>query len=126
MCRKLFSVVLLLVFSFSLFSQECKEIQFNPFPDLWKNIDLTLNDLEEQTNDMRLHIEKQQKQIQNLENAYQSTYLLYLNSENNSQRLELNTNELERSLKRWKTFAIVTMILTMLTSGTLVGVINAR
>lgn len=126
MCRKLLSVVLLLVFSCSLFSQEYKEIQFNPFPDLWKNIDLTLNNLEEQTNDMQTLIEKQQKQIQNLENAYQSTYLLYLNSENNSQRLELNTNELERSLKRWKTFAIVTMILTMLTSGTLVGVINAR
>ena len=126
MCRKLLSVVLLLVFSFSLFSQECKEIQFSPFPDLWKNIDLTLNSLEEQTNDMQTFIEKQQKQIQNLENAYQSTYLLYLNSENNSQKLELNTNELEKSLKRWKTFAIVTMILTMLTSGTLVGVINAQ
>ena len=126
MCKKLLSVVLLLAFSCSLFSQECKEIQFNPFPDLWKNIDLTLNNLEEQTNDMQTLIEKQQKQIQNLENAYQSTYLLYLNSENNSQRLELNTNKLERSLKRWKTFAIVTIILTMLTSGTLVGVINAR
>ena len=126
MCRKLLSVVLLLVFSCSLFSQECKEIQFNPFPDLWKNIDLTLNNLEEQTNDMQTLIEKQQKQIQNLENAYQSMHLLYLNSESNSQKLELNMNELEQSLKRWKTFAIVTTILTILISGTLVGVTNAR
>ena len=123
MCRKLLSVVLLLVFSFSLFSQDCKEIQFNPFPDLWKNIDLTLNNLEEQTNDMQTLIEKQQKQIQNLENAYQSTFLLYLNSESNSKQLEADMKKCKQSLRTWQIVGISSlgvMIVTIV--GALIGV----
>ena len=117
MCRKLLSVVLLLAFSFSLFSQESKPIEFPPFPSLWTGIDLSLQMLEEQTTDMQTLIEKQQKQIQNLENAYQSTFLLYLNSENNSKQLEATMKKCKQSLRTWQMVGISSLVVTMVVVG---------
>lgn len=107
MCGKRFLILsLLLFFSLPLRSQESKPIEFPPFPNLWTDIDLNLQTLEEQTIDMQTLIEKQQKQIQNLENAYQSTYLLYLNSESNSKQLEADMKKCKQSLRTWRIVGI--------------------
>lgn len=110
MCGKRFLILLLLLFFLlPLYSQESKPIEFLPFPNLWTDIDLTLQTLEEQTTDMQTLIEKQQKQIQNLEYAYQSTFLLYLNSENNSKQLEATMKKCKQSLQIWKVVGISTL-----------------
>lgn len=124
MCgRKFLILSLLLLFSLPLHSQESKPTEFPPFPNLWTDIDLTLQTLEEQTTDMQTLIEKQQKQIQNLENAYQSTYLLYLNSESNSKQLEADMKECKQSLRTWQIVGISSlgvMIITIV--GAIIGV----
>ena len=124
MCGRKFLILLLLsLFSLPLHSQESKPTEFPPFPNLWTDIDLTLQTLEEQTIDMQTLIEKQQKQIQNLENAYQSTYLLYLNSESNSKQLEADMKECKQSLRTWRIVGISSlgiMIITMV--GAIIGV----
>ena len=121
MCgRRSLILSLLLLFSFPLCSQESKPAEFPPFPNLWTDIDLNLQTLEEQTTGMQTLIEKQQKQIQNLENAYQSTYLLYLNSENYSKQLETDMKKCKRSLQIWRTVGIVIVVTTV---GAMIGVI---
>ena len=126
MCVKRFLIVLLLsLFSFQLHSQESKPAEFPLFLNPWTGIDLTLQTLEEQTTDMQTFIEKQQKQIQNLENAYQSTFLLYLNSENNSKQLESDMKECKQSLKAWRIVGVSSLVVTVLTI-VVVGVTNAR
>lgn len=128
MCgKKLLILLLLIFFSLPLYSQESNPTESTPsqseiqlFPNLWLDIDLTLNLLEEQTIDMQTLTDKQKIQIQNLENAYQSTYLLYLNSEDNCKRLEQSLNECNQSLKIWKTVAISTSVITVIV---IVGVI---
>ena len=128
MCGKRLLILLLLIFfSLPLHSQESNPTESTPlqsqiqaFPNLWLDIDLTLNLLEEQTTDMQTLTDKQKIQIQNLENAYQSTYLLYLNSENNCKQLEQSLTECNQSLKIWKTVAISTSVTTVIL---IVGVI---
>ena len=124
MCGKRFLILLLLsFFLLPLCSQESKPIEFPLFLDPWKDIDLTLQTLEEQTTDMQTFTEKQQKQIQNLENAYQSTFLLYLNSENYSKQLESDMKKCKRSLQIWRTVGISslgTMIIAIV--GVIIGV----
>lgn len=118
MCGKRFLILLLLLFFLlPLYSQESKPIEFLPFPNLWTDIDLTLQTLEEQTTDMQTLIEKQQKQIQNLEYAYQSTFLLYLNSENNSKQLEATMKKCKQSLRTWQIVGISSLIVTMVVVG---------
>lgn len=124
MCGRRFLILsLLLLFSFPLCSQESKLTEFPPFPNLWTDIDLNLQTLEEQTIDMQTLIEKQQKQIQNLENAYQNTYLLYLNSESNSKQLETDMKKCKRSLRTWRTVGITSLMIVVATVGTMIGVI---
>lgn len=124
MCGRRFLILsLLLLFSFPLCSQESKPTEFPPFPNLWTDIDLNLQTLEEQTIDMQTLIEKQQKQIQNLENAYQNTYLLYLNSESNSKQLETDMKKCKRSLRTWRTVGITSLMIVVATVGTMIGVI---
>lgn len=128
MCgRKFLMLLLVCFFSLPVHSQESNPIESIPsqneiqaFPNLWLDIDLTLNLLEKQTIDMQTLTDKQKTQIQNLENAYQSTYLLYLNSENRSQELEQSLTECNQSLKVWKTVAISTSVTTVIL---IVGVI---
>lgn len=116
MCgRRSLVLLLLLLFSLPLHSQESKPIEFPLFPNLWNNIDLTLQTLEEQTTDMQTLIDKQQKQIQNLENAYLDTYRLYLNSENNSKQLEADMNKCKRSLQTWRIVGVSAIGVTILT-----------
>lgn len=116
MCGKRFLILLLLLlFSFPLCSQESKPIEFPLFPNPWTGIDLTLQTLEEQTTDMQTLIEKQQKQIQNLENAYQSTFLLYLNSENNFKQLEADMKKCKQSLQTWRIVGISSLIIAVVT-----------
>ena len=118
MCsRKFLILLLLLFFSLPLYSQESKPTEFPPFPNLWTDIDLSLQTLEEQTTDMQTLIEKQQKQIQSLENAYQSTFLLYLNSENNSKQLEATMKKCKQSLRTWQIVGISSLIVTMIVVG---------
>lgn len=123
--RRLLMLLLVLLFSLPLFSQESNPTELDFSHNLWSNIDLTLNLLEEQTNDMQTLIDKQKQQIQNLENAYQNTYLLYINSENKYKQLEQDMNECKQSLKIWKTVAITTSITTVL-AIVAIGVINVR
>lgn len=121
MCGRRFLILsLLLLFSLPLCSQESKLTEFPLFPNLWTDIDLNLQTLEEQTTGMQTLIEKQQKQIQNLENAYQSTYLLYLNSENYSKQLETDMKKCKQSLQVWRTMGIVIVVTTV---GAIIGVI---
>jgi len=128
MCgKRLLMLLLVCFFSLPVHSQESNPIESTPlqlqtqiFPNLWLDIDLTLNLLEEQTTDMQTLIDKQKTQILNLENAYQSTYLLYLNSENNCKQLEQSLTECNQSLKIWKTVAISTSVTTVIL---IVGVI---
>lgn len=128
MCGRNFLILsLLLLFSLPLYSQESNfsepiplKSEMQSSPNLWLDIDLTLNLLEKQTIDMQTLSEKQKIQIQNLENAYQSTYLLYLNSENKSKQLEQSLTECNQSLKVWKTVAISTSVTTIIL---IVGVI---
>lgn len=116
MCGKRSLILLLLLFfSFLLYSQESKLIEFPLFLNPWTDIDLTLQTLEEQTTDMQTLIEKQQKQIQNLENAYQSTFLLYLNSENNSKQLEVDMKKCKKSLQNWRTVGISSLLIAVVT-----------
>ena len=118
MCGKRFLILSLLsFFLFPLCSQESKPIEFPLFLDPWKDIDLTLQTLEEQMTDMQTFTEKQQKQIQNLENAYQSTFLLYLNSENNSKQLEATMKKCKQSLRTWQIVGISSLIVTMIVVG---------
>lgn len=122
MCGRRFLILsLLLLFSFPLYSQESKLTEFLPFPNLWTDIDLNLQTLEEQTTDMQTLIEKQQKQIQKLENAYQSTYLLYLNSENYSKQLETDMKKCKQSLQIWRTVGISSSIVLTIV-GIAIGV----
>jgi peptidoglycan hydrolase CwlO-like protein len=124
MCGKRFLILLLLLFfSFLLYSQESKPIEFPLFLNPWTDIDLTLQTLEEQTTDMQTLIEKQQKQIQNLENAYQSTFLLYLNSENNSKQLEADMKKCNQSLQTWRAVGISSLVVVVVTvAGMIIGV----
>lgn len=116
MCGKRFLILLLLLlFSFPLYSQESKPVEFPPFPNLWTDIDLTLQTLEEQTIGMQTLIEKQQKQIQKLENAYQSTFLLYLNSENNSKQLEADMKKCKQSLQNWRIVGVSSLLIAVAT-----------
>ena len=122
MCGRRFLILsLLLLFSLPLHSQESKPTEFPLFPNLWTDIDLNLQTLEEQTTDMQTLIEKQQKQIQKLENAYQSTYLLYLNSENCSKQLETDMKKCKQSLQIWRTVGITSLVIVVTT--VIVGVI---
>lgn len=123
MCIKRFLILLLLsLFLLPLHSQESKPIEFPLFPNLWTDIDLTLQTLEEQTTDMQMLIEKQQKQIQNLENAYQSTYLLYLNSENNSKQLEADMKKCKQSLQTWQIVGISSLgVVMIIVVGLVIG-----
>ena len=124
MCgRRSLILSLLLLFSFPLYSQESKPTEFPPFPNLWTDIDLNLQTLEEQTTGMQTLIEKQQKQIQNLENAYQSTYLLYLNSENYSKQLETDMKKCKQSLQVWRTVGITSLAIVVTAVGAMIGVI---
>ena len=124
MCGRKFLILLLLsLFSLPLHSQESKPTEFPLFLNPWTDIDLTLQTLEDQTTDMQTLIEKQQKQIQNLENAYQNMYLLYLNSESNSKQLESNMEKCKRSLQAWQIVGISSlgaMVLTIV--GVVIGV----
>ena len=123
MCaRKFLILLLLLLFSFPLYSQESKPIESLLFPNLWTNIDLSLQTLEEQTTDMQTLIEKQQKQIEVLENAYQNTFLLYLNSENNSKQLEATMKECKQSLQTWQVVGISSLGAMIITMVVVVGV----
>lgn len=116
-------LLLLLLFSLPLCSQESKPIEFPPFPNPWTGIDLSLQTLEEQTTDMQTLIKKQQKQIQNLENAYQSTFLLYLNSESSSKQLEADMKKCKQSLQTWRIVGISAIATTVLTIvGVVIGV----
>lgn len=117
MCVKKRSLILLLflLFSFLLYSQESKPTEFPLFPNLWTDIDLSLQTLEEQTTDMQTLIEKQQKQIEILENAYQNTFLLYLNSENNSKQLETDMKKCKQSLQTWRVVGVSALVTTVLT-----------
>ena len=83
---------------------------------------MNLQTLEEQTTGMQTLIGKQQKQIQKLENAYQSTYLLYLNSENYSKQLETDMKKCKRSLRTWRTVGITSLVIVV-TTMVVVGVI---
>lgn len=129
MCgRKLLMFLLVFCSSFLLFSQESKPTEMTNSPnqtpilfDPWSNIDLTLNLLEEQTNDMQIRLEKQTKRIKNLENAYQNTYLLYLNSEAKSQRLEQDMSKCKKSLRNWRIVGISSLVVI-----TVVGVVTAN
>lgn len=121
MCGRKFLILLLLsLFSLPLHSQESKLVEFPPFLNPWIDIDLTLQTLEEQTTDMQTLIEKQQKQIEVLENAYQSTFLLYLNSESNSKQLEADMKKCKQSLQTWRIVGISALATTVLT---IVGVV---
>lgn len=124
MCgRRLLTLSLVLFFSAQLFSQQTKPIEFTLSTNPWIGIDLTLSMLEEQTTDMQTLIEEQQKQILNLENAYQNTYLLYLNSENNLEQLEQDMNKCKKFSQTWKTVGLVSLGVTVLTIvGAIVGV----
>lgn len=123
MCGRRFLILsLLLLFSLPLCSQESKLTEFPPFPNLWTDIDLNLQTLEEQTIGMQTLTEKQQKQIQKLENAYQSTYLLYLNSENYSKQLETDMKKCKQSLQIWRTVGITSLVIVV-TTVVVVGVI---
>lgn len=121
MCgRSLLILLLLCFFSYLLHSQESKRTEFTPFPSLWNNIDLTLQTLEEQTNDMQTLTEKQSQQIQKLENAYQDMFLLYLNSESNSKQLEADMKKCKQSLRTWRIVGISSLVIAI------VGVVYAR
>ena len=124
MCgRKFLLLLLLLLFSLPLCSQESKPTEFPLFLNPWTDIDLTLQTLEEQTTDMQTLIEKQQKQIQNLENAYQSTFLLYLNSESNSKQLEANMKKCKQSLQTWQIVGISSLgVVIIVVVGLVIGV----
>ena len=126
MCGRKFLILLsLLLFSFPLYSQESKPIEFPFFPNPWTDIDLSLQTLEEQTTDMQTLIEKQQKQIQNLENAYQSMSLLYLNSESNSKQLEADMTKCKQSLRTWRIVGISSLVVTIVIVITKVTVNDA-
>lgn len=128
MCGRRFLISLLVCFFLlPVYSQESNLTESIPsqskiqaFPNLWLDIDTTLNLLEEQTIDMQTLTDRQKKQIEALENAYQSTYLLYLNSENRSQELEKSLTKCNQSLKVWKTVAVSTSVTTVIL---IVGVI---
>ena len=103
--RKLILVILLLLSSvFYCYSQESSSDQRSTTEintlDLWSGIELNLNLLEQDQNNMRIFIDQQGIQIENLENAYQDQQRLYLNLENSYEKLEKDT-------KRWKTCSIV-------------------
>lgn len=126
MCgRKFLILLLLLFFSLLSYSQESKPIEFSLFPNPWTDIDLTLQTLEEQTTDMQTLIDKQKSQIQNLENAYQNTFLLYLNSESNYKQLEKDMKKCKQSLQTWRIVGMSALATTVLTI-VVVGVSNAR
>lgn len=128
MCLK--RLVFLFVFSllsYSLSSQSLNTTELPTLKDPWMDIDQTLNLLEDQTNDMQTFSEKQGKRIEELENAYQNTYQLYLNSENNYRQLEEDMRKCKQSLQTWRVVGITATGITILTIiGVVVGANHAR
>ena len=68
--------------------------------NLFQNIDNSLSSLEAEQNNMKILIDKQEKQIESLENAYQNQLQLYLDLDNKYQKSKKDT-------RRWKNCSIV-------------------
>lgn len=94
--RLMFTLLFVLFLSVPVFSQE----QSQPSTDLWNNIDNSLSSLEAEQNNMKILIDKQEKQTESLENAYQNQLQLYLDLDNKYQKSEQDT-------KKWKTCSII-------------------
>ena len=115
--KKLVLVILLLLSSaVYCYSQESSSEQRTTTDlntiDLWSGIELNLNLLEQDQNNMKIFIDQQETQIENLENAYLDQQQLYLDLENSYAKLEQNT-------KKWKTCSIVLSGVTISMAGIL-------
>ena len=117
--RLLFTLLFVLFLSVPVFSQE----QSQPSTDLWNNIEWNLSSLEAEQNDMKVFIDRQEKQIESLENAYQNQLQLYLD-------LDCKYQKLEEDTKKWKTCSIVlgttTVTFTVTTVVLILVMVNSR
>ena len=104
--RLLCTLLLLSLLSVPAFSQA----QSQQNTDLWQNIDNSLNSLEAEQSNMKAFIDRQGKQIENLENAYQNQLQLYLD-------LDCKYQKSEQDTKRWKTCSIVLSGVTISLAG---------
>lgn len=98
--KKLFCMLLLLSLHFCYAQQSQLVFTNTNTTNLWQNIDNSLNFIEQNQNNMKTLIDKQEKQIESLENAYQNQLQLYLD-------LDAKYQKSENATKRWKTFSIV-------------------
>lgn len=94
--RLLFTLLSLSFLSVPVFSQD----QSQQSIDLWNNIDNSLSLLEVEQNNMKALIDRQEKQIESLENAYQNQLQLYLD-------LDCKYQKSNQDTKRWKTCSVV-------------------
>lgn len=111
--RLLCTLLLLSLLLVPAFSQA----QSQQSTDLWQSIDNNLSSLEVEQNNMKILIDRQEKQIGSLESAYQNQLQLYLNLDDKYQKSK-------QDMKRWRgcsiilgtttvTFAVTTVVLVL-------------
>ena len=98
--KKLFCMLLLLSLSFCYAQQSQLDFTKINTTNLFQNIDNSLSSLEAEQSNMKAFIDRQGKQIENLENAYQNQLQLYLD-------LDCKYQKSKQDLKKWKTCSVV-------------------
>lgn len=107
MCgKRLFIVFMLLLFSFSLFSQQFKPID-------WKNIDENLNKLETNFNMQEIErqiLEKQLSDLMKEQEEYSANQSLQY------QNLELKYLRSEKCMRAWRTTSIILIPISIIST----------
>lgn len=98
--KKLFCMLLLLSLSFCYAQQSQLDFTKINTTNLFQIIDNSLSSLEVEQNNMKVFIDRQEKQIESLENAYQNQLQLYLD-------LDCKYQKSEQDMKKWKTCSII-------------------
>lgn len=118
MWLKRFTLLFVLFLSVPVFSQA----QSQPNIDLWNNIDLNLNWLENEQMFSQIRLQELEKKLEQSEKACQDKELVQLNLENSLAKSE-------EDLKKWKTCSIVlgtTTVTFTVATVVLILVLNNR
>ena len=93
---------MLLLLSLSFCYAQQSQLDFTKIntTNLFQIIDNSLSSLEVEQNNMKVFIDRQEKQIESLENAYQNQLQLYLD-------LDCKYQKSEQDMKKWKTCSII-------------------
>lgn len=98
--KKLFCMLLLLCACYCYAQSQQQGFTNTNTIDLWQLIDNNLSSLELDQNNMKAFIDKQEKQIVNLEDAYQNQLQLYLDLDCKYQKSEADT-------RKWKNCSMI-------------------